>query len=239
MVSPGDTATTDAEGDGATPEDPVETSLFNWAWSGTVSIAEGPVQETSPAGFEFLGLQITISAPDATADDPLIVLFRLDASLIPDGNNEPIIQIFKNGVLVPSCEGGPGTADPDPCVFRRLLMNDGDQEFTVFTSTASEWNFGVAIPPASPPASGPTGDFPPQAGSVGWQLIVLVALGAIAAAVGGGALGWATFMRPKLGAPAGPPSSQRPPRGDAIDGKVFVRPTLIGRPRRSGRRRSQ
>lgn len=145
-VDPGDTVTTDTEEDGATPEDPVETSLTS-PNGGTVSITESTTDGDPPAGFEFLGQQVTIEAPDATAGDPLVIVIRIDASLIPVGEDESSIQVFKDGSQVADCTGAPGTADPDPCVSSRVLLSDGDVEITILTSTASVWNFGVIIGP--------------------------------------------------------------------------------------------
>ena len=58
---------------------------------------------------------------------------------------------------VQDCTGTSGVAEPDPCVLSRELLADGDVKFTVLTSHASAWNFGVDdIPPAAPAISNPT-----------------------------------------------------------------------------------
>jgi LPXTG-motif cell wall-anchored protein len=145
----GETVTTDAGGVGATAEDPVETYI-TVPNAGTVSIDEGPVTATAPSGFQILAQQVNISAPAATVDDPLVIVFRLDSSQIPPGEDQNTIQIFKNGVQVASCTGPLGTASPDPCVSNRALLPDGDIEITVLTSTASAWNLGVAAGPSAP-----------------------------------------------------------------------------------------
>ena len=144
-AGPGETVTTDTEGDGATPSDPVETSVTT-PNAGTVSIQEAPITEPSPEGFQFLTQQVNITAPDATVENPLVIVFRIDASRIPAGEDENTIQLFNDGVLVPACTGDPGVASPDPCVSSRTLLGDGDVEITVLTSSASAWNFGVAVP---------------------------------------------------------------------------------------------
>ncbi|MBI4610765.1 MAG: cadherin-like domain-containing protein, partial [Candidatus Rokubacteria bacterium] len=141
-VGPGQTVTTDTEADGATATDPVETSVTT-PTGGTVSIVESPTTTPSPPGFSFLGEQVSITAPAATAINPLVIVFRIDASLVPAGQNQNTIAIFKNGVLVPACTGAPGAASPDPCVSARALLADGDVQITVLTSSASVWNFGV------------------------------------------------------------------------------------------------
>jgi hypothetical protein len=138
----GQTVTSDTEEDGATPSDPVETSVTT-PNGGTVSIVEGPADDGPPGGIEFLGQQVSIEAPSASAADPLIIVLRIDASLIPPGQNQNTVQVLKDGVLVPACTGAPGVADPDPCISNRALLADGDIEITVLTSEASVWTFGV------------------------------------------------------------------------------------------------
>jgi len=72
------------------------------------------------------------------------MVFRLDSSIVPSGQNAQTIQIFKNGVLVPACSGSAGVASPDPCVSQRSKIAGNDVEITILTSTASAWNFGVS-----------------------------------------------------------------------------------------------
>jgi hypothetical protein len=149
-----------------------------------------------------LGLQVVITAPPAAWDDPLTIVFLIDASLIPEDQDENTIEIFKDGELVPACTGASGTASPDPCVSKRE-KTDGDVRITVLTSTASVWNFGVsaqATPTPTPAtaaagiAVGPTtgapsglpdtGSSPAAAtGSPLWALgiaVALLALGGLA-----------------------------------------------------------
>ncbi|MBA2692070.1 MAG: Ig-like domain-containing protein [Rubrobacter sp.] len=141
-VQSGGTATTDPQNNGTTPDDPVATAVTT-PNGGSVSITETPVVGASPSGYSLLGQQVDITAPDATASDPLILKFRLDASLIPEGANQNTVQVFRNGTQVENCGGASGTASPDPCVSERKLLADGDIEFTILTSKASRWNFGV------------------------------------------------------------------------------------------------
>jgi len=173
----GETVTTDGEADGATALDPVETSLTT-PNAGSVSIEETPITATPPAGFQFLSQQVSITAPSAMTDDPLVIVFRIDTSQVPAGEDENTIQMFKDGVEVPACAGSPGTASPDPCVSNRILLPDGDVEITVLTSTASAWNFGAA---AAPPVGG-IAQLPDAADSSGRNYIPVAALTAVAAA---------------------------------------------------------
>jgi hypothetical protein len=135
----GGTVTTDTEGDGATASDPVETWVMT-PNAGTVSITEAPAVLT-PTAFSFLGWDVTITAPRATAANPLVLVFRLDATLVP--SNPTSFQVFRNGVQVPDCTGA--GAVPDPCVAGRNLLPGGDLELTVRTSAASRWTFARAI----------------------------------------------------------------------------------------------
>lgn len=145
-VGAGGTATSDVEADGATTFDPVETSLTT-PNAGSVTIEETFTSVTPPAGFQFLGQQIDITAPPATADDPLVIVFRIDSSQVPHAHKGTTIEIFKDGgpSPVPECPGASTAIPDDPCVSNRALLPDGDVEITVLTSTASAWNFGVVI----------------------------------------------------------------------------------------------
>lgn len=152
-VGAGETVGTDPEGDGATPEDPVETSVTTPV-AGVVTIAEGPVTGTPPASYAFFGQEIAITAPPATADDPLVLRFRIDLSVLPAGAAAVDVVPFRNGTPLPDCAGAPGVAAPDPCRASAVLEGDGDVTVTVLTSAASTWNFGVStVPPdTTPPA---------------------------------------------------------------------------------------
>jgi hypothetical protein len=134
----GGTVTTDREGDGATPASPVETTVTTPV-AGTVTILQTQASFGSTA-FTFLGQQVTIVAPVATAALPLRLAFRLEGTL---GVNAATLQVFRNGVQVPACTGAGAT--PDPCVTSRTTLPDGDVELVVLTSAASKWTFGTPI----------------------------------------------------------------------------------------------
>jgi len=143
-VVTGGTVTTDTQGNGATPSEPVQTAVTA-PDGGTIAITETAATGTPPAGFALVGEQVTVSAPAATPDAPLVLVFLIDGSRIPPGADQDTIQIFKDGVLVPACTGAPGVASPDPCVSDRQLLAGGDVQITVLTSTASVWTFAVPI----------------------------------------------------------------------------------------------
>jgi streptogramin lyase/lysophospholipase L1-like esterase len=140
------------------PEDQVGTSVTTPV-AGTVTIDEGSTTTPAPSGYSLLGQQVEITAPDASAAEPLVLEFRLDASLLPPGIDETTIQVFRDGAPITDCDAGAAsTATPDPCVAARAATTDG-VELTVRTSQASSWNFGVVdtTPPNTTITSGPSG----------------------------------------------------------------------------------
>jgi len=136
---------TDSEGDGATAADPVETTVLTPV-PGTISISEGPAGP-STSGFMVLGQQVQITAPTATAADPLIITFVIDQSLLPPGVTASSIEVRRNGVVVPDCIAAGAT--PDPCVQSKMFLASGDLEIVVRTSQASLWDFGVTAGPSN------------------------------------------------------------------------------------------
>ena len=156
-VPAGGTVTTDTEADGATPSDPVETSVTT-PNPGTVSISEVPAAP-SPTAFSFLGWQVNITAPVGSVSNPLVLVFRLDASQLPA--SPPPLQVFRNGSQVPDCTGAAGVAQPDPCVASRAILGDGDLVITVLSSAASRWTFAM---PLDTPGEVEADELRPQSG---------------------------------------------------------------------------
>ncbi len=144
-VGTGVTVTTDTEGDGAQPADPVETTLTT-PNAGTVSIVEAFASSTPPMGFVLFGNEVQISAPTTDPSNPIVIVFEIDSSATPLGEDETTIEVLRDTVVVGPCVGGPGVANPDPCVQSRVSQPDGDVEITVLTSAASLWSLGVAAP---------------------------------------------------------------------------------------------
>jgi hypothetical protein len=136
------TVKTDGESDGATAADPVESAVTS-PNAGTIGIFERPISMTAPGGFTFFGQEVRIDAPAATPSSPLVLVFELDVSLIPTGQNPTTVGVFRDGIALPTCTGPAGVAYPDPCVSSRVIQGDLDVQLTVFTSLASDWNFGV------------------------------------------------------------------------------------------------
>ena len=140
----GGTVTT---GNVATPSDPIESTLTSPV-AGTITVTEQTTASVPPTGFSLLGNEVVITAPIATPANPLRFVFRLDATLLAAGGVTPeTVTIFRNGVAVPACTNPAAvSATPDPCVFQRTLLPDGDAEIGVYTSAASTWAFGKHTP---------------------------------------------------------------------------------------------
>jgi uncharacterized delta-60 repeat protein len=137
----GGIVTTDGEGDGATPADPLETSVFT-PNAGLVTLTEGPTSASAP-GYAFFSQQVQITAPAGSASSPLKLEFRIDASQFPAGQTAANIVVFRNGTPVPPCTGPAAVASPDPCVASLSTLSDSDGLITVFTSAASLWTFAL------------------------------------------------------------------------------------------------
>jgi hypothetical protein len=146
-AAPGGTVST-AAGSGQTAADPVGTDVTT-PNGGTVTLIESTDTSSAPAGYSFFGQQVTIHAPAATAASPLSITFHLDASIIPPGENEHTIQLFRDGVPIADCTGAPSAA-PDPCVASRVTSTGDDIAITVLTSHASIWTFGTIVDSTAP-----------------------------------------------------------------------------------------
>ena len=156
FVSPGtdadDGVVVDAPADGTvstgtdpSPEDPVETAVFT-PNAGPVVIEEREETTTeAPGGYALLGQEVEITAPAASAEDPLTLTFRIDESALPEGVDETNVAVLREGVVVPPCTGPPGDAVPSPCVSSRARVGT-DVVLTVLTIEASTWNFAGALP---------------------------------------------------------------------------------------------
>jgi cysteine-rich repeat protein len=165
----GQMLSTDGESDGATPQDPIETSITLSAGTvaamvGTVSATIGETTGPGPSvpGYSFFGQQVQIDVtctnpPCASPTLPMTLQFRVDASRVPAGVDENTFAIFRDGALVPACSGSPGVASPDPCVDERQLFNDGDIGATILTSLASEWSFAASACSPAPLSCGNPG----------------------------------------------------------------------------------
>ena len=101
---------------------------------GAVSIAVTGTTETAPSGFSFLGQQVNITAPDATVDNPLVLVFQIDASLLAAGGvDAATVSVFRNETLMGDCDASIAGASPDPCTALRVVLGSGAAELTVRT----------------------------------------------------------------------------------------------------------
>jgi cysteine-rich repeat protein len=128
----------------ATPAIPLTASITSPVTS-TMSLWVTSDTNPAPPGVQLIGKEVDISAPSATPDAPLVLVFQIDGSRIRSGETEQTIVVFRNGVAVPACLGDPGVAFPDPCVSLRELLPGGDVRLTVLSKAASVWQFGVQL----------------------------------------------------------------------------------------------
>ena len=87
------------------------------------------------------GQPVQITAPQATAGQPLVIEFSIDRSALPVGADETTLQVFRDGTQAGACTGAGAT--PDPCVAARSSAPAGPGwvylTLTVRTSHASGW----------------------------------------------------------------------------------------------------
>ena len=133
------------DGGSATVLDPLITTVISPV-GGPVSIDETPTV-AAPAGYTFFGEQVTISAPVAISDSaPLVLVFDIDKSLVPEGQTALSVVVLRNGTPVAKCDGPAGSAIPPTCVANREDTTGGGIRITVNTVAASRWNFATVVP---------------------------------------------------------------------------------------------
>jgi len=134
---------------------------------GVVSLTQSGTSVAAPSGYQLGNVQIQISAPAATATNPLTLVFTITPTA---GQTVDSTQVYRTDAgtttLVPSCDN-PSThqAVPDPCVSNKgsVTINGASYiQVTVLTSTASIWNVATPVP-ANISVSG-SGYSPPTAG---------------------------------------------------------------------------
>jgi VCBS repeat-containing protein len=148
-------------GTDAVAADPVQSSVQAPA-PATISIAKGVISgSTAPAGYSFLNQQVTIAVVSADGSDlvaapsaPIVLTFTLDASIVPVGQSAATIAVFRNDLRIAECTAAVAIPSGiDACVAARTTLGAGDIQFTVLTTHASRWNFGVATGSAQPVAA--------------------------------------------------------------------------------------
>lgn len=133
-VPAGGSLTTDVESDGTSPSDAVELEVTS-PNAGTIEITRFAGSSGTASGFQLLGIDLTVVAPDASVADPLVLVFDVDASLIPPGG-AALVRILRDGVPVPDCTGAP-QAIPDPCESSRSGLPGGGLRLTILTSSVT------------------------------------------------------------------------------------------------------
>ena len=111
---------------------------------GLVAISD-PGVVTPIEGYVLVGQQVDIQAPVATAGAPLLIVFEIDASLVPAGADETTLVLLRNGSPVADCAPGNVGAAPDPCIDVREALPGGGIRLTALTSQASLWTIAVAL----------------------------------------------------------------------------------------------
>jgi hypothetical protein len=134
-----------ANENGTSADDPLATSVTTHV-EGEVTINEATTTATSTT-YTLLGQQVTISAPQASVAQPLVLAFDLDPSLLSAAGADPAtVTVFRDGAPIADCANASGTATPDPCVSSRTMLGNGALRLTVLSSHASSWTFGVRKP---------------------------------------------------------------------------------------------
>ncbi|MHB1613849.1 MAG: cell wall-binding repeat-containing protein, partial [Actinomycetes bacterium] len=139
-VNAGGSFTSDPAGTVPTGSNPVVVSITS-PNAGSVSITKG---STSPTvtGYSTLGINSQISAPAATAAQPLKLTFQVYVGGLPAGSYPGDVTVFRDGTPIPACPGA-STASPDPCVTSSSVAG-GVETFTVLSSHASSWDLETA-----------------------------------------------------------------------------------------------
>jgi hypothetical protein len=143
------TVTTDGGG-GATTAEPVQTTVTS-PDPGNLSIEIASAPNPVISGYQIANQMVHIVAPTATSAAPLVIEFLIDQTALA-GTAPTGVRVLRNGALVPDCTAA--GAVPDPCVSSRVDVG-GDARVAVYTSAASIWAFGLAVPSHTSVYSGP------------------------------------------------------------------------------------
>jgi len=139
-LSAGESVTTDCESDGSIASDPVETTIQAGA-DGDYAMTETINTGTPPAGEYWLTREISTTGPLTSAAAPHRVTFHVDASRLPEGFGLADLKVYKDGTRVPENLGAT-TADPDPCITSRELLENGDLRVVCLASSMGTWDIG-------------------------------------------------------------------------------------------------
>jgi hypothetical protein len=98
--------------------------------------------DTQVAHYRVLNVGATITAPAASAADPLRLSFQVYDGSLPGGAYASDLTVFRDGVPVAAC-AKPGVVSPDPCVTSSMTA-DGVTTINVLSSHASTWDVEAA-----------------------------------------------------------------------------------------------
>lgn len=104
--------------------------------AGPITIDKTP-SNTPVTGYTVLGVGATITAPVATAANPLNLSFQIFVGDLPAGSYASDLTVFRNGVAIGACTGAGAT--PDPCV-ASTGISGGVATIDVRSSHASTWD---------------------------------------------------------------------------------------------------
>lgn len=153
-VDAGGTASSAPAGTAPSTANPVVASVVS-PNAGTVTFTPGPATGSVP-GARVAGFGMSITAPAATAVQPLTLTFQLAAAAFPPGTGPGDVGILQDGTPVAACSqspGGTGTgsqpagtaqAVPDPCRFS-ASESGGVITVSVLSSHASLWSFSAPL----------------------------------------------------------------------------------------------
>lgn len=106
---------------------------------GVVSLFQETGDPSDCPGYDCFGQRVLITTPPSAPGDPIRFVFRIDDSVVPPGKLLSQVRTFHDGVLVPLCLDTSGVANPDPCVFQKEFLTDGDLQITILSSTNGRW----------------------------------------------------------------------------------------------------
>lgn len=140
-VTAGGSFSSDPTGTLPTSSNPVVITLTS-PNAGAVSITKSTTS-TAVTGYTTLGIDAQITAPAATASNPLTLTFQVYVGALPAGVVPSDVTVFRDGVAITACTGTPGTASPDPCLAARTVSGTVET-LTVLSSHASTWDLQAA-----------------------------------------------------------------------------------------------
>lgn len=166
MLAPGETLTV-GSANGPTQTDPIGIAVTS-AQGGMATAVPTKVIESDPNGVDFT-IQMEITAPEQTEENPLRVVFTVHSSLVPSGGANAL-RVFRKGdgeaaptEVDATCPAG-GRASANGCIAERKTLAGGDVEIVVLTSHASTWNLGETVATTTKPEPDGSGTADKDAG---------------------------------------------------------------------------